>query len=110
MEDRGYVSQASEQRTFAGAEAVAKAADRPTAPVDEALQILERDAVALTQLVDQLDERLAAVMGDGNPHPDTPSDPAPGTCQLVTGLMMLHARLSHDLARLDRMTRRLEVG
>jgi hypothetical protein len=85
--------------------------ERPTAPVDDCLRWLEKDTVLLTHLVDQLDTRLAAVLGDGVPRPgDDPEPPAPGTSGLVTALAILHVRLSGELGRLERLMNRVEVG
>jgi hypothetical protein len=92
-------------------ERVEKSADRPSTPVDEVLRWLEKDVVRATQMIDQLDNRLAAVMGDGEPRPAPDPEPAaPGTSQLVTALAIIHARLTGELDRLERMMHRVEVG
>lgn len=89
----------------------AKAADRPAAPVDDCLRWLEKDVVLLTHLVDQLDTRLATVLGEGTPRAGAdPEPPAPGSSQLVTALAVLHARLAGELGRLERVMLRVEVG
>lgn len=86
------------------------AADRAQSPVEDALVMLERDAVRLTQLVDQLDGRLLAVLAESVPHPTDPDDAPPGSSPLVAMLMLTHTRLAADLSRLDRLIRRVEVG
>lgn len=84
--------------------------DRPATPVDDVMRWLEKDCVRLTQLADQLDSRLAAVMGEGVPHPSAPEEAAPGTSALVGALALIHVRLSGELDRLERMSLRVEVG
>lgn len=84
---------------------------RPMAPLDEVLRWLDKDAVQLTHLLDQLDIRLAPVMGEGTPHAGANPEPAgPGTSPLVTTLAVLHARIGAELARMERMLQRVEVG
>jgi hypothetical protein len=108
MPDRPLMESMNEQRTYAAPVQVGQVDNPP--PVTEAMGLLERDAVRLTQLLDQLDKRLAPVMGEGRPFPSDDSCPAPGTSQLVTEVMALHARLDAELDRLSRMMERLEVG
>lgn len=100
----------TEQRTWAAQDA-AKAADRPMAPVEDCVRWLEKDAVLLTHLVDQLDVRLAAVMAEGVPRAgEDPDPPPPGSSPLVAALALLHHRFGSELGRLERLLNRVEVG